>query len=230
MPSTLRPRTFMQGHNYYCPAQQAASDLGQGLNSRFSFGTAVIAASAALILSATSINAAVDTTTFASGFANTEAQMGRYGRTLTVVASGAATSTVDVYGRDYLGQKVRETLTLNGSTPVIGKKAFRYIDRVVAGITAATTINLGVGTGLGLPYVTMKVEDEFVDNVSGTVGTLTAPIFTDPQTATTGDPRGTYVPNTAPNGSRVIEIDAEFTNFVNTSNNGGFHGIQHIGV
>jgi hypothetical protein len=218
------------GHNYYVPALQAAGDLGQALNGRFSFGTGVVAASATAILSGQSIAAAVDTTTLLLTNNGTEAQMGRYGRMLQVVASGAATSTVDVYGRDYLGQKIRETFTLNGATPVLGKKAFRYVDRVVAGITAGTTINLGTGTGLGVPYTTMKITDEFVDNVSGTVGTLTAAVFTDPQTATTGDPRGTYIPNTAPNGSRNIEVMAEFTNYVNASNNGGLHGIQHIGA
>lgn len=221
-------RTFQPGLNYYVPAMQAAGDLGQALNGRFNFGLAVIAASAALILSAQSIAAAVDTTAFAGGFTNSEAQMGKYGRVLTVVASGAATSSVDVYGRDYLGQKVRETFTLTGTTPVVGKKAMRYVDRVVAGITGGTTINLGVGTGLGLPYVTTKVMSEWIDRVSGTVGTLTAPIFTDPQTAITGDPRGTFVPNTAPNGSRFIEVDVELSNYVNTAGNGGLHGIAHF--
>lgn len=226
--STLAVRKFQQGMNYYVPAAQAIGDLAQALKGRFSFGVAVIASDADLILNDQSINAAVDTITFDASFLNTEAQMGRYGRNLVVVASGAATSTVTVYGRDYLGQKMAETLTLNGTTTVTGLKAFRYVDRVVAGVTAATTIDLGVGTRLGLPYVTMKVLSEFVDNVSGTVGTLTAPVFTDPQTLTTGDPRGTYIPNTAPNGSRVIEIDAEFSVYTNASNNGGAHGIQHV--
>ncbi len=228
--STIAKRNFLQGHNYYVPAMQAGGDLGQALQGRFSLGLAVIAASAALILSAQSIAAAVDTTTFAAGFANTEAQMGRFGRTLTLVASGAATSAVTVYGRDYLGQKVREDYVLAGTTPVIGKKAMKYVDRVVAAITAGTTINLGVGTGFGLPYVTTKVNAEWADDVSAAVATLTAPVFTDPQTATTGDPRGTYVPTTTPNGAKEITLDCEFTNRVNASNNGGLYGIQHIGV
>lgn len=111
-------RILTEGFNYYVPAMQAAADLGQSLSQRVEFG-APIAASATLILSAQSIAAAVDTVTFALSAAllNTEANMSRFGRNVQVVASGAATSTVTVYGRDYLGQKMRETLTPNCTTP-----------------------------------------------------------------------------------------------------------------
>lgn len=228
--TTLATRTFQQGFSYYVPAMQAGGDLGQALDGRIDFGTPAVA-SATNLLSAQSIAAAVDTTTLAlTNAQQTESIMGRFGRMLQVVASGAATSTVDVYGRDYLGQKIRETLTLNGATPVLGKKAFRWVDRVVAGITAAVTINLGTGTGLGVPYASVKVLTELVDEVSGTVGTLTAAVLTDPQTATTGDPRGTYIPNYTPNGTKRLKVDLLFTNYTNASGNGGLHGIQHIGA
>lgn len=220
-------RKFLDGHNYYVPGMQAGGDLGQALNGRISLGKPIVA-NATGILSAQSIAALVDTTTFATSYAATDAIMGKFGRTLTLVASGAATSAVVVYGRDYLGQKVTENFTLNGTTPVIGLKAFKYIDRVTAAITGGTTINLGFGAKLGMPYVTTAIKREYSDNVVAAAGTLVAPVFTDPQTATTGDPRGTYTPTTTPNGSRLIEIDAEFTNFVNASNNGGLHGIRHF--
>jgi len=220
-------RSFMPEHNYYVPGMQAAADLGQMTHGRVSLGAPVIA-DADGILSGQSIAAAVDTVSFAATYAPTEAIMGKFGRALTVVASGAATSNVTVYGRDYLGQKMRESFTLNGNTPVAGKKAFRYIDRVTAGVTAATTINVGWGDALGLPYVTMKVEEEFVDNVAGAAGSLAAPVFTDPQTATTGDPRGMYDPTAALNGVKIIEVDCEFSNFVNAAGNGGMHGIRHF--
>src|SRR5690348_4061296 len=115
-------RTFLSGHNYYVPAMQQAADLGSMLHGRVSLGKPVVADTDG-ILAAQSINAAVDTTTFAATYAATDAIMGKFGRNVTVVASGASTSTVVVYGRDYLGQKMRETLTVNGTTPVTGLKA-----------------------------------------------------------------------------------------------------------
>lgn len=221
-------RKFLAGEQYYVPAMQAASELGRGLRGRVKLG-APIATDADLILNDQSIATAVDTSDLsAAGLVNSEAQMGRFGRNLVVVASGAATSTVTVYGRDYLGQKMAETFTLNGTTPVVGVKAFRYVDRVVAGVTAATTIDLGVGTKFGFPYKILKVDSEYVDDVNGTVGTVTAPVTTDPQTATTGDPRGLYVPNTTPNGTKQIDLECEFSMLVNAAGNGGLHGIAHF--
>ena len=51
-----------------------------------------------------------------------------FGRCLQIVASGAYTGTVSIYGRDYLGQPMRENLTGNGTNAVIGTKAFKYSD------------------------------------------------------------------------------------------------------
>jgi hypothetical protein len=69
---------------------------------------------------------------------------------------GVAGGVYDVYGFDYLYQPVVERFThVNGSTAVIyGKKAFKYIDYVknVTAASNATTVNLGSGWRLGLPY------------------------------------------------------------------------------
>jgi hypothetical protein len=183
---TQKQRNFwIAGFNNYVPAMQGGGDLGQLLRQRVNYG-ALIVANATYFLSAQSIAAAVDTTTFLTSADAIRTQMGPYGRTVQVVASGAATSNVTVIGRDYIGQPMRESLTLNGTTAVQGVKAFAYVDRVTAGITGGTTINLGTGARFGLPYVTTAVEREFADNVVAAAGTLVAPIFTDPQTTTTG--------------------------------------------
>lgn len=218
---------FIEGFNYYVPSMQAGADLAQNRKNRISFG-APVDVQAAGILSAQSIAAAVDTTTFAAAYTN--AKMGPFGRNLTVVASGAATSNVTVIGRDYLGQPMRESFTLNGTTPVLGLKAFKYIDRVTAGITGGTTINLGWGTKFGVPWKTRAVYREYVDQVLAAAGTLTAPVLTDPQTTTTGDPRGLYVPTTTPDGVKVLEADVEVDAGVNAAGRGGLHGIVHFNV
>jgi hypothetical protein len=168
---------------------------------------ALAALNATGFLSAVSIAVAVDTTTFAAAYDAKEVTMGKFGRNVTVVASGAATSAVSVYGQDYLGQPMMETLTLAGTTPVIGKKAFRYVTRVTAAVTAATTINLGWGNVLGLPYKAQKLELDLVSGVSQAAGTLVAADITT-ATATTGDTRGTYAPNASylTDGTRYYDI------------------------
>lgn len=225
---TNRPRdNFVSGFNYYVPAMQGGGPMAQFTKDRVSFGAPpnVLATG---ILSAADNSVVGDITTLAATY-NSTTKMGPYGRNLTVVASGAATSTVIVIGRDYLGQPMRETFTLNGTTPVVGVKAFKYIDKVNIPVgTAATTINVGWGTKFGLPYKTRAVYREYVDEVLAAAGTLTQPVLTDPQTATTGDPRGLYVPTTTPDAVKVLAADFEYDNSVNAAGRGGLHGIQHF--
>lgn len=221
---TAQQREFFSGVNYYVPAMQAGGDLGQSLSGRISFG-AIAVADTDGILDGQSINTAGSQTTFAAAYSS--AIMGPWGRTVTVVASGAATSNVTVIGRDYLGQPMTESMTLNGTTPVAGVKAFKYVDEVTFGATSSVTIDLGFGARFGLPYKTIAVEREYADGVVASAGTLVGPVLTDPQTATTGDPRGLYTPTTTPNASKIIEIDAQFSNSVNASGNGGMHGVRH---
>lgn len=217
----------VEGMNYYVPAMQAGADLGQLLYERLNLGAPVVG-DADGILNDESIATAGSTTTFETTYSSDN--MSLYGRCVSVVASGAATSTVTVIGRDYLGQPMRETLTLNGTTPVVGTKAFKYIDQVSFGATAGTTIDLGWNDKLGLPYKTVAVEREYANQVVAAAGTLVGPSLTDPQTATTTDPRGTYDPTTTLNGSTVIEVDIQYSNTVNASGNGGLHGIRHFNV
>lgn len=208
-------------YNSYVPSCAYAADVIHGAPYQVDFGTPA-AAAAAGILSAQSIAAAVDTTTFVSDTADAP-----FGRNVTVVASGAATSNVTVYGKDYLGQPMTESFTLNGATPVVGRKAFKWIDRITAGITGGTTINVGFGARVGLPYRMSQVIAEHANGVSAAVGTLTAPDLTDPQTSTTLDPRGLYTPTTALNGSNRILATFLPYNILNANGNGGLYGLKH---
>jgi hypothetical protein len=158
---------------------------------------ALRAAVAAGILSAQSIAVAGTSTTFVTAFANAqntdESYMGRFGRNITVVASGAATSNVSVRGEDYLGQPMVESFTLAGAVPVLGKKAFRRVTSVTYGLTAATTINVGYGDVLGLPYAYIGEGISYTDDVlNSSQGTFVARVAT--QTVTSGDARGTWTP------------------------------------
>jgi hypothetical protein len=52
-------------------------------------------------------------------------------------------------------------------------------------------------------------------------------VLTDPQTGTTGDPRGLYTPTSAPNGTLIYELSMIGDPSVNTAGNGGLVGIRH---
>lgn len=219
---------YPAGVNEYVPNMQYAGDVHIEGHLPFDLTPSVpmVAAAATGILSAQSIASAGETTAFVSAFANLKADdesvMGRFGRNITVVASGAATSKVTVYGFDYLGQYMAEELTLNGTTAVQGKKAFRRVSKVVYAATAATTINVGYGNVLGLPYAYIGEGVSYTDDVlDSSQATFVARVAT--QTLTSGDPRGTMTPNASfvPNGSRRIKIKYQTLE-------GNLYGNRHV--
>lgn len=54
------------------------------------------------------------------------------------------------------------------------------------------------------------------------------PTLTDPQTTTTGDPRGTYESLAVLDGVKEIIVGMMGDNAVNAAGNGGLHGIKHV--
>lgn len=211
--------------NRYVPGMQYAADVQPSGMYRTSLGSPA-AASATAILSAQSIATAGSTTTL-----TIDTMDATFGRNVQVVASGAATSTVTVKGRDYLGQPMLETITLNGATAVHGVKAFKWLDSVSWTATSATTINLGTGFMLGLPYVTSAVINSQEETTAtgavlnkavaiadqstavaapGTAITALKCVVADFSTpsATTGDTRGTFRGSTTYDGTFEIYVVA----------------------
>lgn len=225
---TQQGRNFVNGYNYYVPAMQAAADLGQLLDDRVNFGKPALADAAAANV-VTGVSEATATTVVAA------VADAPFGRSVAVKASAAsgANLTLTIVGRDYLGQPMRENIVIanaDGTNNVLGLKAFKYIDKVLSdgGASAAITFGVGWSTKLGLPYVTRAVEREYSDQVVAAAGTLVAGALTDPQTATSGDPRGTYIPTTTLDGIKTIEADVQYSNYVNANNRGGLHGVPHF--
>lgn len=128
-----------------------------------------------------------------------------YPRAVQIVSAGAGdtTQTALVTGKDVYGVSMSELIAFNGTTPVLGKKAFASISSVY--VSAATAGNVSVGTTdiFGLPYAvgTRNYAITFDNGAQVTTGTFTAAVTTSPATTTTGDVRGTWDPATAANGT-----------------------------
>lgn len=122
-----------------------------------------------------------------------------------VVAAWTTTAVCTVTGTDEYGNTIVESSA--SGTSMTGVKAFKTVTGVTfsANVTGAT---VGEGTTLGLPVAlptAAHVLKEIMDGATATAGTLAAAVQT-VATATTGDVRGTYVPNSAPNGSRAYSL------------------------
>lgn len=129
-------------------------------------------------------------------------------RNLVADSGGVDTAVLTITGADEYGNTVVENITLNGTTAVAGKKAFKTVTSVVSSATIANGAFLGTGDVLGLPVFlpgTGHVVREMEDGAAPTDGTLVAGV-TSTATATTGDVRGTYDPNSAADGSKVFEL------------------------
>lgn len=181
------------------PAREIILDLGSPAAAA---ATTICAAQA--IASAT--NAVINGTLAIGGVGFPDVPRG-----LSLVSSNAGdtTQTVTITGLDEWGQTVVETATLNGTTTVNANKAFAAVTRVA--VSAAMTGNLSVGssTKLGLPLAVRnvtQVRGEALDAAVATAGTFAYALSNTVPSATNGDVRGTYIPNSAPDGSRAFKL------------------------
>ena len=231
--------------NQYVPGMKYASDVGPHGVYQVNFGTPPLAESNVIIAAASADTGGA--TTLAGSFATGNGSNAKgeilgcpWGRTISFFGStAAATGAVAIIGRDYLGQPTTFEGDLNGTTTVDSGRAFQWIDSVsIQGVinTTGNTFTVGTGIHLGLPYKTIAVLTEEASGVPANANMavfssgLTAPVLTDPMTASSGDPRGTYNPFTTLDGS--VGVTATFiasnATIVDASgnNNGGLHGIK----
>ena len=90
-----------------------------------------------------------------------------YGRCLTMTGTAGSNHVVTVSGRDYLGARMQENMTLSGTTVIKGNKAFAFIDKVaVAAGATGDTFDMGWTDRLGLPYKAEKMLSYTEDDVS----------------------------------------------------------------
>lgn len=122
-----------------------------------------------------------------------------------VVAAWTTAAIITITGTDEYGAVIVESSA--SGTSFTGKKAFKTITkvRVSANVTGLT---VGIGVVLGLPVFLADVPDVVKELQDGAAATAGTPVKGDQTaaTATTGDVRGTYAPNAAPDGSKVFEL------------------------
>jgi len=120
------------------------------------------------------------------------------------IGTGTITATnVTISGYDYYGQAMTQTISTGTtqSTTVNGKKAFYQISSVYVAGNCGGTISVGTTAILGLP---VRVIDAgyissvgWANQLGNNSATFVAADLTNPATASTGDVRGTIVPNTS---------------------------------
>lgn len=236
------PEHFIGGIDFYVPKMTMVAGLGEDGLYRVSLGTPATTDADGLfdgVIADDTATAHVYTPAdfaTAGGLASGEVDSNgvflkaKFGRVITVTGSAAGvTQDVTLVGYDYLGQKVVKTLAATGTSALsFGVAIKRLVSLTVAQGAASETIDVGWNTVLGLPWKTTRINHEELDGVlSATLGTLTAPVLTDPATATTLDPRGLYTPNATMDGAKELVINGIASSWINAAGNGGLHGIKH---
>jgi hypothetical protein len=218
----LRDRQgFMQGINCYVPGMQFSSSLNVAEGSIFSLGRPLAAGVP------TTINIPAN----GSGYLSDPLVLTDtpYGRNLVLAVTTALTgsTSVRVFGEDYLGQPMVEDIVVAGGA--MKKPFYRILGaRGMPGhTTAVAAVTVARGANLPLPYKGsiewVKEANVFIDLA---FAKIIPPDLTDPATSTTGDPRGQYIPTAAPDGIKEYIICIRADPSVNANNNGGLHGIR----
>lgn len=129
--------------------------------------------------------------------------------TLTGATTDHGAVTATVTGTDEYGVAVVEEIECPNDNTTSGKKAFKTVTSVVVdGEIATNGISVGFGDVLGFPVFVPNSADILYDKEDGaavTDGTYVAGVLTKPS-ATTGDVRGTYDPNSACNGAKNFSV------------------------
>jgi hypothetical protein len=132
-------------------------------------------------------------------------------RNVIITSAGDdSAKTLTVTGKDVYGVVTVETITGANAGVAAGKKAFKSITGITMSAASAGNVSIGIGNVLGFPVnipITALILVELQDNAVASAGTKVAGLNPlTKSTATTADIRGTYVPNSAPDGSKAYSL------------------------
>jgi hypothetical protein len=119
--------------------------------------------------------------------------------------AGDTTQTITVTGYDVYGVLMHETATLNGTTVVWGKRAFKYITNVNVSATTAGNVSVGTSDVYGIHLISQFFEYTNIYWIgaflTANTGWLAATDFLTTATGTSGDVRGTVQLGTSGGGT-----------------------------
>ena len=212
------PRSISQ----YVPNMEFAADVVEGKHF-VSLGAPATADPNGILVGASATNSATAYTSadWANTFDGSSTHVGEsvagklnaaYGRCLQATGTAGSDHVVTIIGRDYLGQAMRENMTLSGATVIFGNKAFAYVDNVnVAAGAASDTFDLGWTDRLGLPYKAEKMVTYTEDDVSFPVDVEEVQFEYD-QTRYIG---GTSIFTVSPIAGRITGVNTAVTTLTN---------------
>lgn len=123
-------------------------------------------------------------------------------------AGNLSAGNFTVVGYDAYGQRQTQTRAGPNANTVNTLKAFKSVISVTPAASSATTVSVGSSDIFGLPFAVPDVglvqSVKWAQTLAADAGTFVAAVTTDPNTATLGDVRGTYLPSSASNGTRRL--------------------------
>ena len=146
-----------------------------------------------------------------------------FGEAIQLVSTAGNNVVVTVEGKDYLGQKMVEQITLNGATAVKGKKAFKLIEKVSTAANATADITIETKGVVGLEFCALGIDNIAKNGVADTTMAITVGSRT--QNATSADTRGTLDISSATAGD-VVDVVYNVTDYV-ADDKGGLFGVPH---
>lgn len=146
-----------------------------------------------------------------------------FGEAISVVSEATNTAVMTVEGKDYMGQKMIEQITLASATEVKGKKAFKIIERVSVAAANAKAVTASTKGVVGLEFCALGKDNIAKNGVADTTMAITVGVRT--QSATSADTRGTLDISSAAAGD-VIDVVYNVTDYV-ADEKGGLFGVPH---
>jgi len=135
-------------------------------------------------------------------------------RNLSITSTGNLSGlTFSFAGEDEYGETTTEDITGPNNTTVYGLKAFLLVGAPTTTAAVSTAVNVGSGPALGFSHrladkgklLGIYVNGQADSTATATTTVVTAGLSTTAvSTATTGDVRGTVVPTTTPDSSKLF--------------------------